>query len=289
MLLTCVRDTQIFALMPTYPIPFLRLGVLLAIGLSAIPVSASVVLFDNLPAGSPNGYSGVSNTQWPAQAFSTSSTGFILTDASLRLWNQNGTTGNFEVQVWDSLGTSGQPGAQVGPTIYIGQVESLGGSGSLFSITDLNVPLVADTTYYLVVTGAGLTDIGDDNDSSAGFLAWDATNVNTMPKYVTVGSGWIGPFATNQFMQINAVPEPTSTLLILLASGTLIAGRNANISIAPASAIAYFNSIRMGHKSNGVGPIPIFPPSRLTQWLFRRHPAKSKFQAAKRKPKKPTE
>ena len=211
--------------MPTHPFSFSRQAVLLAIVFFALPASASVVLFDNLSAGSPNGDSGVSNTQWPAQAFSTTSTGFILTEASLRLWNQSGTTGNFEVQVWDSLGTSGQPGAQVGPTIYIGQAENLGGSGSLLSITDLNVPLIANTTYYLVVAGAGLTDTDGGFDSYPGYLAWDQTNVNTTPSYVTVGSGWIGPFATNSYMKISAVPEPTSTFLIILAGGTLLARR----------------------------------------------------------------
>lgn len=224
-LLPTNTNRKSLTLMPTYPISFSRLGALLAIGLSALPASASVVLFDNLSAGSPNGNSGVGNTQWLAQAFSTTSTGFILTDASLRLWNPSGITGNFEVQVWDSLGTSGKPGAQVGPTIYIGQAENLGGNGSLLSITDLNVPLIADTTYYLVVAGAGLTDIGDEFDSFPGFLAWDATNVNTTPSYDAVNSDWIGPFATNYYMQITAVPEPTSTLLILLAGGTLLARR----------------------------------------------------------------
>jgi hypothetical protein len=213
-------------LMPTHPFSFSRLGVLLAIGLSALPASASVVLFDNLSAGSPNGNVNATNTVWLAQAFSTTSTGFILTDASLRLWNQSGTTGNFEVQVWDSLGASGKPGAQVGPTIYIGQAEDLGGNGSLLSITDLNVPLVADTTYYLVVAGAGLTDTESGSEFLfPGSLAWDATDVNTMPSYDAINSDWIGPFATNYYMQITAVPEPTSTLLILLAGGTLLARR----------------------------------------------------------------
>ena len=75
-----------------------------------------VILFDNLSSSS-NGSIGVSNTQWPAQAFSTTATDYVINELSLLLWNQNGTTGDFEIQIWDALGTSGKPGNQVGSAI----------------------------------------------------------------------------------------------------------------------------------------------------------------------------
>ena len=132
---------------------------------------AGVVLFDNLSAGQPTGYFGVTNSQWVAQAFSTTATGYVLDEVSLRLWNQNGTTGNFEIQVWDALGTSGSPGAQVGSAIYTGQAASLGDSLSLLNIPGLSVALGANTTYYLVARGTTLTEVGSAPFTSAGNLA----------------------------------------------------------------------------------------------------------------------
>ena len=169
---------------------------------------AGVVLFDNLSAGQPTGYFGVTNSQWVAQAFSTTATGYVLDEVSLRLWNQNGTTGNFEIQVWDALGTSGSPGAQVGSAIYTGQAASLGvSSGSLLTIAGLSVALGANTTYNLVARGTTLT--------GAGFLAWDATDVITSNSYDTInGSEWSGPFTQNLYMKVSAVPEPSTAIMI---------------------------------------------------------------------------
>lgn len=168
---------------------------------------AGVVLFDNLAAGSPNGFFGVTNTQWVAQAFSTTATGYVLNEVSLRLWNPNGTTGSFQIQVWDALGTSGRPGAQVGSAIYTGQAASLGDSDSLLTIAGLSVALGANTPYYLVARGTTLDD--------AGFLAWNATDVITSNSYDTIdGSTWGGPYSQNLYMKVSAVPEPSTAIMI---------------------------------------------------------------------------
>lgn len=89
---------------------------------------AGVVLFDNLSAGSQNGSTGVTNTVWLTQAFTTTATDFVLDSVSLRLWDQNDTSGNFELQVWDALGASGSPGSLVGSAIYTGLAQNLGSS-----------------------------------------------------------------------------------------------------------------------------------------------------------------
>ena len=177
---------------------------------------AGVVLFDNLSAGSFNGSFGVTNTQWVAQAFSTTATDYVLDEVSLRLWNQNGTTGNFQIQVWDALGTSGRPGAQVGSAIYTGLAQNLGNSSpGLLTIPALSVALGANTAYYLVARGTTLTDVGDPDESSPGTLYWDATNVNTSNSYDTTnGSSWTGPFSQNLYMKVTAVPEPAPAIMI---------------------------------------------------------------------------
>ena len=177
---------------------------------------AGVVLFDNLSAGSPNGSTGVTNTVWLSQAFTTTATDFVLDSVSLRLWNQNGTSGNFELQVWDALGASGSPGSLVGSAIYTGLAQNLGSSyGSLLTVPSLNVLLAASTNYYLLARGTSLTDVSDgEGGFRPGTLYWDQTNVNTSASYLTVNSGtnW-SPEGTNKYMSVTAVPEPASGVL----------------------------------------------------------------------------
>lgn len=176
---------------------------------------AGVVLFDNLSAGSQNGSTGVTNTVWLTQAFTTTATDFVLDSVSLRLWDQNDTSGNFELQVWDALGASGSPGSLVGSAIYTGLAQNLGSSyGSLLTVPSLNVLLAASTNYYLLARGTSLTDIPGDFSPDPGTLYYDQTNVNTSASYLTANSGtsW-SPEGTNTFMSVTAVPEPSSGVL----------------------------------------------------------------------------
>ncbi len=167
-----------------------------------------VVLFDNLSdAGS--GSTGVTNTQWTAQAFSTTATDFVLDEVSLRLWDVRGTTeGNFEIQVWDAAGDSGSPGAQVGSAIYTGLAQNLPDASSLLTISGLSVTLGASTNYYLLARGTTL--------SSGDSLRWDVTSGITSNAYAstTSGASWIGPRGNNFYMSVTAVPEPSSGIMI---------------------------------------------------------------------------
>ena len=179
---------------------------------------AGVVLFDNLSAGAgqANGSTGVTNTVWLTQAFTTTATDFVLDSVSLRLWNQNGTSGNFELQVWDALGASGSPGAQVGSAIYTGLAQNLGRSyGSLLTVPSLNVLLAASTNYYLLARVTSLTDVSGVQFTVAGTLYYDQTNLITSASYVTGDSGtsWFGE-GTNTFMSVTAVPEPSPAIMI---------------------------------------------------------------------------
>jgi hypothetical protein len=206
----------------------------IALALSAAPSRAELIVFDNLAAGSPNGSFGVSNSRWVTQSFSTTSSGFILSEVALRLWNQNGTSGNFELQVWDALGASGRPGAQVGSAIYTGLAENLHSEyGSLLTVSGLNVTLVPDTAYYLVAAGANLADVPGPGSFGPrpGTLYWDATDVVTSPAYDTGDSGgnWRGPFSQNLYMKVTAasapIPEPgTWAAMAIFAGGAAYAG-----------------------------------------------------------------
>ncbi len=206
--------------MKTCPAITIVAALFTALTLTTQPAAGAVIIFNNLGAGSFAGSFGVSNSQSSAQSFSTTSSGFILSEVTLRLWNQNGTSGNFELQVWDALGASGRPGAQVGSAIYTGLAENLGSeSASLLTVSGLNFTLVPDTTYYMVAAGTSLADIPDDFGPQPGTLYWDATNVRNSDAYDTSNSGasWNGPYSQNLYTEITAVPEPSTYALLLMA------------------------------------------------------------------------
>ncbi|MFM1902472.1 MAG: hypothetical protein RLZZ440_372 [Planctomycetota bacterium] len=193
----------------------------LAIAWCGSAVWAEVILFDNLAAGSPNGEYFVSNTQLAAQAFTTTATDAVLSEVSLRFRNLNGTSGEYQIQIWDSSGSSGSPGNQVGAAIYTGLAENLGSSTSLLTIPGLSVALGASTTYYLVATGTSLTVVGTPPFTSDGNLAWGATDVVTSGAYSNGGAGWSGPSTQSLYMKVSAVPEPVPATIVTvgLAAG----------------------------------------------------------------------
>ncbi len=185
----------------------------LAIAWCGPTIRAEVILFDNLAAGSPNGDYFVTNTQLAAQAFTTTATDAVVSEVSLRLRNFNGTSGGYQIQIWDSSGSSGSPGNQVGAAIYTGLAENLGRSASLLTIPGLSVSLGASTTYYMVATGTSL--------ASGGIVGWGATDVVTTGAYDSAGSGWNGPYTQSLYMKVSAVPEPESVTIVTvgLAAG----------------------------------------------------------------------
>lgn len=187
------------------------------------------VLADNL-AQTFDGTVNLQNSVFIAQSFQTNSLGSTLTDVSLRLFNSSGTTGAFELQVWDSTGTGGRPGAQVGSAFYSGLAENLGTTlPGLLAVTGLNVPLVANRTYYIVARGVSLTEVDLGGDLFPGYLSWSSTPSSggtgfPAAKWTSADSGasWVGPFTGyNYGMRIVAVPEPSTWALAGLSSGVL--------------------------------------------------------------------
>lgn len=188
----------------------------------------AVAIFDNMAAGSPNGAFGVGNQQWSAQAFTTTQSNYTISEVSLRLWNQNGTSGAFQVGIFDASGASGSPGSTPATIIYTGLAEELGSSdGSVLQISGLSVSLLPETNYYLAVLGTELTEVlMFDEFSSPGTLYWGATDVNNGPVFSTGDSAanWSGPYPQNLYMSISAeaVPEPgVPGMLALVAMTTL--------------------------------------------------------------------
>ena len=199
------------------------IGVTLLVCLGQVAQTrAASVLFNNL--GQPG--SGYSST-FPvslAQAFTTTSTDFVLSEVSLPLWRQAGAAGTYEILVWDSTGDGGSPGAQVGSAIHTGLAESLSTTGgSLLTISGLNVALSPSTTYYLVSRNTSVAPAAD--------LFWKLSDTNTSSFYEFSIGAWGGPYPSNMEMKITAVPEPSAGVLLVLGIGGFIALRRCSRSV----------------------------------------------------------
>ena len=200
------------------------IGVTLLVCLVQVSQSrAAAVLFDNL--GQPGG--GYSST-FPvslAQAFTTTSTDFVLSEVSLPLWRQAGAAGTYEILVWDSTGDGRSPGAQVGSAIHTGFAENLSTTGgSLLTISGLNIALSPSTTYYLVSRNTSVAPAAD--------LFWKLSNINTSSFYEFSFGSWGGLVtASNMEMKITAVPEPSAGVLLVLGIGGFIALRRCRRSV----------------------------------------------------------
>jgi hypothetical protein len=188
---------------------------------------AGTILFDNLNAPLPNGASYVTNTQWGAQAFATSATAFVIDEVSMRLWNQNGTTGGYALQIWDASGTAGSPGVQVGSNLATGLAENLSGDPTgILNVPGLNFVLSPSTTYYLVAVGTGLTDVDPGFGPGPGTLAWNMTDTNPSGAYSYAGGSWAGPTTQNFYMQVTAVPEPSFGIAVMIIGLGTVAWRS---------------------------------------------------------------
>jgi hypothetical protein len=201
----------------------LLVSTLLTVALSATATSslALEVLADNL-ANTRNGGQSVNDNSWPAQAFTTTSTAFVLDSITLNMSKDTGATGSVELIVYDSSGTLVRPGTAASSVFATIDVSSLLTSPADVTISSLNVVLSPSTTYYLVLRGVG---------STAGFDAlWSYTNTTTGTGFPSRysesndgGATWDLPVLSSpQKMSINAVPEPSTYALAGLSAITVI-------------------------------------------------------------------
>jgi hypothetical protein len=186
----------------------LALCSLILIGM-ARPAQAADTISDNL-TNTRNGGQSVNNNSWPAQAFATSLTAFVLESVTVDMSRDALATGTVELIIYDAAGTGGRPGSAVsGVFETIDVALDLSATPTPIVFSGLSVNLNPSTTYYLVLRGTGM---------SGGDALWSYTNTATgigFPSNYSEsndsGGTWDAPVLTSpQKMSITAVPEPST-------------------------------------------------------------------------------
>ena len=172
------------------------------------------------------------NTDWQAQAFTTTATAYTLTDVALPLCNSTARTGTFALSIYDSTGTGGAPGGWVTDVRDSIDAATIGLATALYDVPGLSIVLNPSTSYFLVLKGTAL--VGE----SLG-IEWSYTDalegVGFPSAYFASsdsGGTWGAPSDVySNMMRIQAsftaVPEPSGTLALggLLVSALFLRTR----------------------------------------------------------------
>jgi hypothetical protein len=173
---------------------------------AASSARAAIIFFDNTGQAF-YGLQGVMPNSWWAQGFTTPGTPINLNEATFLFTNGNPLT-SLDINLYYSDGspTASIPDGASLATVYSGTPGALSGT---FTVSGLDIPLAADTSYFLAA------------EVTAGSLLWQYTNDSTGPNAYNLGAGWIGVNDTPLQMKLEgtAVPEPSSLALAGVASG----------------------------------------------------------------------
>jgi len=202
---------------------------LLALALPGLTPAAIITLSDNVSQGLA-GFRIIGSLAWKAQAFSTTDSAFRITDVALPLSRNDVTGGDLLVSIFNSSGSGGTPGAKLADVATV-LASSLGTTSSaLYDIPNLSITLTPTTSYFLVLSGVGLT---------GGAVWWDATLSTSGTGFPSArnssadgGASWGAnnmEFPNQMRIQADAgaVPEPATLALFAIGLAGLEARRAA--------------------------------------------------------------
>ena len=182
---------------------------------------ASVVILANNTGNTEFNTAFTTNEDWQAQAFTTTATGYTLTDVALLLSNSTATTGTFDLSIYDSTGTDSSPGAKVADVRTGINVATFGETPTIYDVSGLSIPLSPSTQYYLAVTATNLIGTGTYGIEWSYTLDTTGTGFPSAYSYSNDGGAtWNNPpdFTNPSMMRIQAettaVPEPSTYALL---------------------------------------------------------------------------
>ena len=203
---------------------FLTLLTLIFSPLGVTPASAAGVDLSNNLSQPFSDQALVDKTNWHTQGFATDATHTQITTVSLPLCKEVGVTGSYEVQIWTATGAGATPGSRVAdvaasaPTSVLSTCV-LSGASPTVTFSSLAIDLSPSTTYYLLVSGVGIT--------GTGFVKWDYTSTTSgtgfPSNYTSTINGGVNWELVNltdpQKMQIVAdAPATAATTTVLTSS-----------------------------------------------------------------------
>jgi hypothetical protein len=181
-------------------------------------IMAAAVLSSNMDVA-PTSTTSISNGQWMAAPFHTTSALTQLTDVVLDVYNSgNYFGGDLSVEIWTSQANSAGPGTLVQSILQSPF------SSSPISITGLSLTLQPDTEYAVVTKGNVFAGQGSGPFQFPGSLTWYSVGVSTHTgDGFVAGSWWSGDSgaswnADSQTMKMSvfaAVPEPSTYCMAL--------------------------------------------------------------------------
>jgi hypothetical protein len=193
----------------------------------AASVQASVVTLADNTGNTEFNTAFTTNSDWQAQAFTTTATAYTITDVALLLSNSTATTGTFDLSIYDSAGADGSPGAKVAAVRTAIDATTIGLTTALYDVSGLSISLSPNTQYYLAVTATAL------KESATYGIEWSYTDAITSTGFPSAyssspdgGGKWTAPeFITPSMMRIqaetSAVPEPSTYALLCISLGVV--------------------------------------------------------------------
>lgn len=177
---------------------------------AASSAKADLVIFDNITqtlSGLQAVTTKTGTNGWWAEGFTSPGTSINLNSATFLMV---GAGMSFDIKLYLSDGnpTTPVPTGSSLATIYSGSPGVLSGT---FTVSGLNIPLIANTNYFVAT------------EVSSGSVFWQYTNASTNPTASNYGPGWVGStaFPLQMKLQNTSVPEPSTLALAGVASSCM--------------------------------------------------------------------
>jgi hypothetical protein len=163
----------------------------------ATSTKAGIVLSSNMNVGA-TGSTDISNTQWIAAPFRSTSVLTRLTDVSIDVFdNGQYAGGDLSVEIWTA--------SNAGPTAFMQSIRKSSFSSTPVAITGLSLNLQPNTNYAVVARGNSFNAYSDPMMGSIpGSLSWNEVNTTTHTGDGFVSGSWSSPNSGSSWISFSS-------------------------------------------------------------------------------------